>query len=47
MALKITTREVGNVTVVTCNGRIVFGEEAADLRVTYKREFDECGSFIV
>jgi anti-sigma B factor antagonist len=36
MALKITTREAGNVTVVSCSGRIVFGEEAADLREVVK-----------
>jgi anti-sigma B factor antagonist len=32
MALKISNHDVGGVTVVSCSGRIVFGEEAADLR---------------
>jgi len=36
MALKISTRDVGGVTVVSCSGRIVFGEEAADLREVVK-----------
>lgn len=36
MALKISTREAGNVTVVSCSGRIVFGEEAAELREVVK-----------
>ncbi len=36
MALKISTHEAGSVTVVSCSGRIVFGEEAADLREVVK-----------
>jgi anti-sigma B factor antagonist len=36
MALKITTKQVGDVTIVYCNGRIVFGEEAASLREKVK-----------
>ena len=36
MALKISSREANGVAVITCNGRIVFGEEAADLRETVK-----------
>ncbi len=36
MALKIATRNVDGVTVVDCNGRIVFGDEAAALRDTVK-----------
>jgi anti-sigma B factor antagonist len=36
MALKISTHEAGVVTVVSCSGRIVFGEEAADLRDVVK-----------
>jgi anti-sigma B factor antagonist len=36
MALKISSREVDGVTVVVCSGRIVFGEEAADLREMVK-----------
>ena len=37
MNLKIDTRVVDGVTVVSCNGRIVFGEEATALRDTLKR----------
>jgi anti-sigma B factor antagonist len=36
MALKISTRQAGGVTVVSCSGRIVFGEEAAQLRELVK-----------
>ena len=36
MALKLTNHDAGGVIVVTCNGRIVFGEEAADLRDVVK-----------
>jgi anti-sigma B factor antagonist len=36
MALEISTHEAGGVTVVACSGRIVFGEEAADLREVVK-----------
>jgi anti-sigma B factor antagonist len=37
MALKISTSNVGGVAVVTCSGRIVFGEEAAELREQVKQ----------
>jgi len=36
MSLKITTKQVDTVAVVHCNGRIVFGEEAASLREQVK-----------
>jgi anti-sigma B factor antagonist len=36
MALKISTHDAEGVTVVSCSGRIVFGEEAADLREVVK-----------
>lgn len=36
MALKINTKQVDGITVVYCNGRIVFGEEAASLREQVK-----------
>ena len=36
MGLKISSHETDGITVVSCNGRIVFGEEAADLRETVK-----------
>jgi anti-sigma B factor antagonist len=37
MSLKVETRQVDGVTVVTCQGRIVLGEEAAGLRDTLKK----------
>jgi len=36
MALKISTHDAGGVTVLSCSGRIVFGEEAAYLREMVK-----------
>jgi len=36
MNLKIVKRLVNGVTVVTCNGRVMFGEEAAALRENLK-----------
>ncbi len=36
MQLKLTSRVVDGVLVIECNGRIVFGEEAAALRETVK-----------
>ena len=36
MNLKIETRQADGVTVVSCHGRIVFGEEATALRDTLK-----------
>lgn len=36
MGLKLANHDVGGVTVVSCSGRIVFGEEAADLRELVK-----------
>jgi len=40
MDLKIATREVDGVTVVSCTGRIVFGDEATLLRDTLKKSLD-------
>lgn len=37
MQLKLTTRIVQGILVVNCDGRIVFGEESAELRDTVKR----------
>jgi anti-sigma B factor antagonist len=37
MALKIETRQADGITIVSCHGRIVFGEEAATLREDLKR----------
>jgi anti-sigma B factor antagonist len=36
VALKITTRDVDGITIVMCNGRIVFGEESSELREKIK-----------
>lgn len=37
MNFKLETREVAGVTIVTCQGRIVFGEESTHLRESLKR----------
>jgi anti-sigma B factor antagonist len=37
MTLKVETRQADGVTVMSCQGRIVFGEEAAELRENLKR----------
>ncbi len=36
MKLKISTREIDGVRIVDCYGRIIFGEEASELRQTVK-----------
>lgn len=41
MALKLTVRTADGVTVVYCSGRIVFGEEAAELRDLVKKLLTE------
>jgi anti-sigma B factor antagonist len=41
MQLKLSTRNVDDVTVVSCNGRIVFGEESALVRDTLKQLIKE------
>jgi anti-sigma B factor antagonist len=41
MALKITTREVDGVVVLTLEGRIVLGEETSSLRETVKKSIGE------
>ena len=37
MALKFTIRDQNGVTVILCNGRIVFGEESSQLRDEVKK----------
>ena len=37
MTLKIETRQADGVTIVSCQGRIMFGEEATELRECFKR----------
>jgi anti-sigma B factor antagonist len=41
MQLKLNTRTMNGVTIVDCNGRIVFGEESALLRDTLKQLIKE------
>src|ERR1700685_2614694 len=36
MQLKLSVRTVDGIAIVDCNGRIVFGEESADLRDTVR-----------
>jgi anti-sigma B factor antagonist len=36
VALKITTRDLDGITIVSCNGRVVFGEESSELREKIK-----------
>src|SRR5262249_39091656 len=37
MSLKVETRQMGGITVVSCYGRIVLGDEAAGLRDTLRK----------
>ncbi len=37
MNLKIETRQADGVTIVSCHGRLMFGEEATELRAELKR----------
>ena len=41
MALKLSSRTIEGVKVIDCVGRIVFGDEASQLRETVKRELAE------
>jgi anti-sigma B factor antagonist len=47
MALTITNKNLNGVTVLQCNGRIVFGEEAAMLRETVKNLLAETRSIVL
>ncbi|HEV3207534.1 MAG TPA: STAS domain-containing protein [Terriglobales bacterium] len=47
MQLKLSTRVVKGVTIVDCNGRIVFGEESALLRDTLKKLIAENSKIIL
>lgn len=47
MQLKLSTRVVKGVTIVDCNGRIVFGEESALLRDTLKKLIAENSRIIL
>lgn len=37
MQLKISTRTIDDILIVDCSGRIIFGEESADLRDTVRK----------
>ncbi len=41
MALKLSSRVVSGVKIIDCNGRIVFGEEASQLRDAIKKDLAE------
>jgi len=41
MNLKTETREADGITIVTCTGKIIFGEEANTLRDVLKRRLSE------
>jgi anti-sigma B factor antagonist len=47
MQLKLSTRVQKGVTIVDCNGRIVFGEESALLRDTVKQLVGENSNIIL
>ena len=47
MQLKLSTRKVGDVLVVDCNGKIVFGEESAALRDMVKKLIEEKNTRLV
>ena len=47
MNLKIETRQVDGVTVVSCTGRIVFGEEATALRDQLKQTLTSSRSIVL
>src|SRR6184192_3564113 len=47
MQLRLSTRVVNGVTIVDCNGRIVFGEESALLRDTIKKLINENSQIVL
>ena len=47
MQLKITTRTVHDILVVNCDGRIVFGEESAELRDTIKKLLQQTNRLVL
>jgi anti-sigma B factor antagonist len=47
VALKLTTRGQDGVTVILCNGRIVFGEEASQLRELVKTTLAESKKIVL
>ena len=47
MQLKLNTRVANGVTIVDCNGRIVFGEESALLRDSLKKLISENSQIVL
>jgi anti-sigma B factor antagonist len=47
MQLKLNTRTENGVTIIDCNGRIVFGEESALLRDTVKKLIGENSQIVL
>lgn len=47
MQLKLKTRTVENITIVDCAGRIVFGEESAELREKVRGLIDQNSRIIL
>ena len=47
MALTTSTRKLGGVVVVDCNGRIVLGEESTTLRVLVKDLLTTCRQIVL
>lgn len=47
MQLKLTVRTVHDILVVNCDGRVVFGEESAELRDTVKKLLAENNQLVL
>jgi anti-sigma B factor antagonist len=47
MSLKLNVRTVGAVRIIDCSGRIVFGDEATQLRETVKKELAENNKLVL
>jgi len=47
VALKLTTRDQDGVTVILCNGRIVFGEESSQLRDQVKNHLAQSKKIVL
>ena len=47
MSLKLNVRTVGSVRIIDCSGRIVFGDEATQLRETVKKELAENNKLVL
>jgi anti-sigma B factor antagonist len=47
MPLELNTHSVAGSTVISCNGKIVLGEETAKLRHVVKEELAECNQIVL